>query len=534
MYRVLIVDDEKYAVKGIVEGIDWKALGVDELYEAYHVPGAKEILLSVPIDLMITDIEMPKETGLDLLEWVREEKLEPETLILTCHADFGFARRAVQLGSRDYLLKPVMFEELEAVLAALLDRVRKKRTETEETERFKKVYRLWQHQKPQLISQFWREVMNRGSEGKQARLEQAIQAYELPPVHKEQLLLILLSVEEWARPFSAFDEELMEYALRKAAEETIVDERSGHVIEDEFGNNVVILYIPDKAGYDPAEWKKRCENYIQACRTYFSCRLSCYIGEVGPFGEVNKGYHALLEMETHNLSESNAVFFYEDRRQSGEEDGPLSFFHWTEELENGDEERLARLTEETFEWVRARHGKTEALSRVYHGVLQVVYYVLLRKGLSPDTLHGRGLPAGPAEITRSPGHLRDWLERVVRIVAELRGEPQEERRSNYIVQTIRTYIADHLDQELTRDELAAHVYLNAAYLSRLFRKETGMSLFDYILHERMKKAAQLLTSTEETVSAIANTLGYGNFSYFAKMFKKIYGETPQEYRKARS
>jgi two-component system response regulator YesN len=73
--------------------------------------------------------------------------------------------------------------------------------------------------------------------------------------------------------------------------------------------------------------------------------------------------------------------------------------------------------------------------------------------------------------------------------------------------------------------------LNEAYISRLFRKETGVSLSDFILQERMKKAAALLTGTDEAVSQIAVNLGFGNFSYFARMFKRVYGVTPHEFRK---
>jgi two-component system response regulator YesN len=533
MYRVLVVDDEIYAVKGMIDGVDWNRLGVVLVHEAYRAQEAKAILDSEPVDLMICDIEMPEENGLELLAWAREKHPELETIFLTCHADFGYAQQAVQLGSRDYLLKPVMYDELEDVLARNLERVRKKRNESEETERFKKYYRLWHQQRPELINMFWRDVMSRGGEKKKKKLEQVLQACELPLEGKENLLLILLSVEEWSKPLSAFDEELMGYALRKAAEEVIIGEHAGHVIEDEFGNSIVILYVQGKENPGQEEWKRRCEAYIQACRTYFFCRLSCYIGEVLSFDDVNAGYHGLLEMEYHNVSEHNRVLFYKDRLNSGGAEEQVSFLHWTEWLECGDMERLDTLVNETFEWIRSRQGKGEWLTKVYHGVLQVVYYVLLRKGLTPEILYEQGLPSDPSEATRSSVHLRQWIEQMIGAVVGLPEPEQRGRQVNSIVREIQTYIGGHLDQELTRDDLSAHVHLNASYLSRLFRKETGMSLSDYILQERMRKAAELLTATDESVSSIAIRLGYDNFSYFAKMFKKVYRMTPQEYRKTR-
>ena len=69
MFNVLIVDDEIYAVKGIIAGIGWKSLNVSETFEAYHAKEAKAILESQHVDLMICDINMPEENGLELLEW---------------------------------------------------------------------------------------------------------------------------------------------------------------------------------------------------------------------------------------------------------------------------------------------------------------------------------------------------------------------------------------------------------------------------------------------------------------------------------
>ncbi|MBT2289890.1 helix-turn-helix transcriptional regulator [Paenibacillus albidus] len=88
-----------------------------------------------------------------------------------------------------------------------------------------------------------------------------------------------------------------------------------------------------------------------------------------------------------------------------------------------------------------------------------------------------------------------------------------------------------LNEELTREQLANLVFLNPAYLSRLFRKETGMALTDYILQERMRTAAEQLIATNKSISEVADGLGYGDFSYFARLFRKVHGVTPHDYRK---
>ncbi|CDN45355.1 hypothetical protein BN871_HG_00010, partial [Paenibacillus sp. P22] len=98
--KALIVDDEIYAVKGLMAGVSWQEAGIDEVYEAYHADMAKEMLRKHDIDIMICDIEMPEQSGLELMEWVKEEGMRLETVVLTCHSEFRYAQKALQLGGR--------------------------------------------------------------------------------------------------------------------------------------------------------------------------------------------------------------------------------------------------------------------------------------------------------------------------------------------------------------------------------------------------------------------------------------------------
>lgn len=102
--------------------------------------------------------------------------------------------------------------------------------------------------------------------------------------------------------------------------------------------------------------------------------------------------------------------------------------------------------------------------------------------------------------------------------------------SSATVTKIRQYIRSRLSEEITRDELAAYVYLNPAYLSRLFKKETGLSISDVIIQERLQKAKQLLEETELKITDIAEQVGYTSLGSFSNLFKRVVGTTPQQYR----
>ncbi len=92
------------------------------------------------------------------------------------------------------------------------------------------------------------------------------------------------------------------------------------------------------------------------------------------------------------------------------------------------------------------------------------------------------------------------------------------------------YISDHLHYQITLEELAKRCNLTTQYLSSLFRKETGATLTEYILNEKLETAKQMLTYSELTLAEISQCLGFCSHSHFTGHFRKSYDMTPREYR----
>lgn len=119
--NLLIVDDEVLEVAVIEKMIDKKELGIDEIYKAYSMNQAIEIMQSYDISILLSDIEMPKGSGHRLVEWVREQNLNIIPIFLTSHAVFNYVKKAMSLKVNEYLLKPVNKEELENALKAAVE-----------------------------------------------------------------------------------------------------------------------------------------------------------------------------------------------------------------------------------------------------------------------------------------------------------------------------------------------------------------------------------------------------------------------------
>ena len=126
-YQILLVDDEPLAIKGLENGVDWRLLGIERLYKAGSMREALDTLCRSHIDLMICDIEMPGGSGMELIKCVKEKYPDVQCIFYTCHVDFNYCQKAIQLGALDYVIKPIPYYELEDIIKKALKIVEKGR-----------------------------------------------------------------------------------------------------------------------------------------------------------------------------------------------------------------------------------------------------------------------------------------------------------------------------------------------------------------------------------------------------------------------
>ena len=115
------------------------------------------------------------------------------------------------------------------------------------------------------------------------------------------------------------------------------------------------------------------------------------------------------------------------------------------------------------------------------------------------------------------------------IVRRLAAQESKEPHQTTVHQA-KAYILKHIQEDICVDDIAGEVHLNASYLMRLFKKETGRSLLEYITDERVRLARDLLLDTDYPINQVADAVGYGNYSYFTRIFKRSVGVTPKKYR----
>lgn len=118
--NALILDDDILDLEGMKLLADWEQLGIQQIFCATSTAQARKIVQTETIDIALCDIELPEESGLDFVQWMADQRVGAVVVFVTSHAKFDYASRALKLQARDYLLKPVSGEALEASLSSAI------------------------------------------------------------------------------------------------------------------------------------------------------------------------------------------------------------------------------------------------------------------------------------------------------------------------------------------------------------------------------------------------------------------------------
>lgn len=123
------------------------------------------------------------------------------------------------------------------------------------------------------------------------------------------------------------------------------------------------------------------------------------------------------------------------------------------------------------------------------------------------------------------------LESYIRLLLTVYPTNRTPGDSSSMIENIKRYITSNPGGEITLCELAGIFHYNEKYLGRLFKRETGKTLHEYINEKRVRQAERLLRATDESIIDISERIGFNNVTYFNRVFKKIHGKSPAVYRK---
>ncbi|MGG4146459.1 response regulator [Paenibacillus algorifonticola] len=525
MLTLIIVDDEKLLTDSLKGDIDWASLGFDKVFTAYNSRQAKEIFDRESIHLMVCDIEMPQGSGLELLAWVREHHPDTETVFMTCHAEFKLAQRAMQLGSFDYLLKPVPPDELLSVGEKVVAKIMK---ESEEKQ-YSRIGQFWSRRQPLIAEQFWLDLLHHVIPSNPDSIKREAGERGIPFDEKLQLLPLLISVKRYHKDFSPRDQKVLEYALKNSGEETLGLEGQGLLFTTTDRELMALIPIEGDAALLREQFKEKARPLIDYASEYFYCDIAIYIGNAVQGHELNGMVGRLRELDKENIALAKDVFLYDSARKTRETITFPDMHAWSIMLKEGHGGRVL-VEAKAFLWTATASMDVDSLYRFHHNFLQMVFYVLKIEGIDAQLLFGDDKSADLfRNASRSVPDMVGWM---THIIGRSMDQVRNIRESPSILDKVEQYVNARLDSEqLSREDVAAYMFLNPDYLDRLLKKQTGHSVTELIITKRMALALELLLKTELPVGTIAVQSGYSNLAHFSRRFKRFAGLSPHEYRK---
>ncbi len=519
--KLLIADDEELTREGLIASIDWAVLGVREIFQADDGLKALKIAESEKPDIILSDIRMPRLTGIEMAEQL--EKILPDTslIFMSGYSDKEYLKAAIKLKAINYVEKPLNPEEIkEAVMEACAQRQEKLRTRQNEA-----LYSLENFsQLAFLLTRPYRD-----NEAEILSLTEELSLRLKPGCSFTTYIVKTKSSDIGSAVLKELREDLEDFLLHYHLSVFYIRLHGVHHVFHIMGEA-----LPSSTAFTAAE------NYMQE---KFTGLGDFYIGR----GETVTGISKVYQSYTSAVITLQSCFFFApgsilkpskgdlpDFPSSGKSSDSLSsesVQRFSEALLANDEEMCTSLLEELY---RTYHENLTLLPNQVKDIYYKLFMTLndCRQKMKLAPIYGS---------SSSEQSLLAYLENCFSYqelqhnlsekVADYFHSVNTYTPEDSTIFLIKDYIAKHYAEEnLSIKQIGDHVFLSASYVCTYFKTQTGQTLNQYLTEYRMEKAKQLLGDARYQIADISSKVGYSNGNYFSKSFKKFTGLSPSKYR----
>lgn len=530
MYKLILADDEVDVREGVLHEIDWKQCGFEVVDRAENGREALEMAERWRPDVLVTDIRMPFMDGLELAEKVRERLPGTKIIILTGYDEFEYARKSIQLGIEEFVLKPFSSQELLQALHKVKKELDREIALREDMDGLKEHYR---RSLPLLRELFLGSIMTRALTERE--IAEKLASYDLPLQDRHHLVAVV----QLDLPADAEDVELRSFAVRNIAEEIAERYGCGYVFQHA---GIVVFLASASIGDEAAKLESRAaavlEEVRQSVEKYLKLTVTIGIGTVvETLRTVRYSYEgAVAALDYRMVLGHNRLIPIGD--VEARETATFRYDELQEQalircLKVGTVQELTEIVDKLFAGLMSL-GAAASVQNVQLFLLQIVTTLMRAAqdtGKELNELFGSntnllGELAGLHHMTEA----KQWVIDVcTRMMSRIASDRQTSYRS-LVEQAIEYTKANFADSELSVSQVCEHLHISAGYFSSIFKKETKLTYVAYLLHIRMEGAKELLASTDLKAFEIAQRIGYADPNYFSFSFKKYVGLSPKDYR----
>lgn len=429
----------------------------------------------------------------------------------------------LRYGCYDYLLKPVMEDDIIKVMKNLVTKIERERHQAQLQEEGI----VWNQLKPVWKEKYWEEMLR----GLRDDPNRECEEYEEKQWKEEQdRRLIPILFYQYANDKT---EEDIKQTRKKVKEDlgTVAGDFLLPVLsQKEFAGLVFISdeWLSSGTERNGIILKDAILQQFKTERLYE--KIGICIGEVCTGREVQSMVDKLRQFAWNNVCSRRQILDIINMPKNSEAIGMPDMTLWKAYLDNG---KTVELQDKIRKWLWGKDNEAKlnrrALQMLQYDLEQLFYSTLQENGIQAHQfLYDRENGCNRVTAIGSLEEMDAWIEETMGAVSRIMQDVSN--LSGIREQTI-YYIQTHLDEELNRIKVASALYLNPDYLDRRFKKEMGCSVNRYILREQVNMAKGLLLNQKISICEIASRCGYENMSNFSAMFKREVGISPNEYRK---
>lgn len=505
---MLIVDDEPIICRGLGFTIPWEEYEIEVIGLAHD---GEEAILKVEkhkgVDIVITDIRMPKKDGLQLAAYLTKHHPQTKIIMISGYDEFKYAQRAIQLGVKDYLLKPVNIDELLQVVQKITSELSQSQDELRQQEELS-LRNLIYHQVFGYPIEQTEDIKLKG------------QTLILPfiSMRKNDLEFLQMQPEEIKDKKLQWKRHVESYLAR-------VNARNVSVFISENMLLTLIMGENELSSVEQIKLRPMLEsNQLFLLLTDHHIELK----------ELSIAIQHLKEKVNDLPINSERIVYCSELEKSD-----VTRIHYPEQIEEDlvrailkiDQKKIAETTKLFFDYLESNQFLLEeAVSigrKLSDRIVERLKQILQKEAVEVPLHFHQDVDV---LLVDSYDTFRQWfledIEKVIRVFAL-----KQTDNKDWLIERALEYIKIYYKSDIKAHEVADVVNITPNYFSSIFKQKTGKNFNEYVNHMRVEEAKTLLEETPFKVSEISVLVGFHEYKYFVEVFGKFSGMTPTQYRK---
>lgn len=526
MTGLLLVEDEAAIKSKLMQNVAWSDYGFEPVLGASNGLEALEVLERHPIKIMVTDIQMPKMNGIELLKEVKKRGYRLKIIVISGFAEFEYAQESIKLNVSDYLLKPFASRRLLEAVLRLKNELDKEEEEESEKEDLREQLKK---NKTDLVDKLLLDLLNGNMV---TNIEAQLEFLGIKDLIGHVFHVAVLEIPDSQLQEMTEEEKYLINLEFYQQTKRLADANSFRHYTINHHRNQVVLIIVDPDQDLPIRLEKILTQTHLALKFGVACGLGRQYRELE---DLALSYQeACSALQYRYLYGLNRVFYINDLNPDTQAHHKilnlLQRNRIFDNLKTGADSVIENDLKEIIEEMRSA-GINSEFSKIAAGNLILLTFTTLNElgysigeifGADDDTL---------ADLNRVES-LEEMEELLVAFFNRINNHIRQKRTSlnHQLVEEIRRYLDENFAQDITLSAMANQYKISPGYLSLLFTERTGKNFIDYLTERRIKKAKELLKHSDLKIYEISSAVGYNDSFYFSNCFKKVTGVSPSEYR----